>query len=78
MAVVNAAEECKANIPVCVHLDHGETLDYIGKALEMGFTSVMYDGSALPYEESVQNTQQAVYMAQRTGASVEAETGIVP
>lgn len=65
----------KADIPVCVHLDHGETLEYIGKALEMGFTSVMYDGSALPYEENVQNTQQAVYMARRTGASVEAEIG---
>lgn len=65
----------KAKIPVCVHLDHGETLDYIGRALELGFTSVMYDGSLLPYEENVSNTRQTVCMAQKTGASVEAEIG---
>ena len=38
----------KASVPVCVHLDHGETLDYLKQALDLGFTSVMYDGSALP------------------------------
>lgn len=65
----------KAKVPVCVHLDHGETMDYIGKALEMGFTSVMYDGSLLPYEENVRDTRQAVETARKTGASVEAEIG---
>lgn len=65
----------KAKVPVCVHLDHGETLDYIGQALKMGFTSVMYDGSLLPFGENVLHTQQAVSMAQETGASVEAEIG---
>lgn len=64
-----------AKVPVCVHLDHGETLDYIRKALELGFTSVMYDGSALAYEENVKNTKAAVAMAQLYGASVEAEIG---
>lgn len=65
----------KAKIPVAVHLDHGETLQYIHKAIDMGFTSVMYDGSTLPYNENVINTRLVVNMAKRTGASVEAEIG---
>lgn len=65
----------KASVPVCVHLDHGETLDYIYRALKMGFTSVMYDGSILPYAENVANTKMVVSFAQKTGASVEAELG---
>ncbi len=64
-----------AKVPVCVHLDHCETLDYMAKALELGFTGVMYDGSALPYQENVTNTQKAVAMAKPYGASVEAEIG---
>ena len=64
-----------AKVPVCVHLDHGEHLDYLNRALEIGFTSVMYDGSALPYEENVANTCIAVSLARKYGASVEAEIG---
>lgn len=67
----------KAKIPVCVHLDHGETLEYLQQALDMGFTSIMYDGSLLPYEKNVENTRRAVEMAARTDASVEAEIGIL-
>lgn len=37
----------KTAVPVCVHLDHGETLEYLQKALDIGFTSIMYDGSVL-------------------------------
>lgn len=65
----------RAAVPVCVHLDHGETLAYLKKALELGFTSVMYDGSTLPYEENLANSKEAVRMAAETGASVEAELG---
>ena len=65
----------RASVPVCVHLDHGETLDYLKQALELGFTSVMYDGSALPYEENVANTKKAVAMAREYSANVEAEIG---
>ena len=65
----------KAKVPVCVHLDHGETLDYVCRALDLGFTSVMYDGSVLSYEENVSNTRMAVSFARQTGASVEAEIG---
>lgn len=67
----------EAKIPVCVHLDHGETLEYLQEALDMGFTSIMYDGSLLSYEENVANTKKAVEMAAKTGASVEAEIGVL-
>lgn len=71
--MVDAAK--KAAVPVCVHLDHGETLEYLQKALDLGFTGIMYDGSTLSYEENLANTKQAVEMAAKTGASVEAELG---
>lgn len=67
----------RASVPVCVHLDHGEHLEYVQKALELGFTSVMYDGSLKPYEENVANTRKCVEMASKYGASVEAEIGIL-
>jgi fructose-bisphosphate aldolase class II len=65
----------KASVPVCVHLDHGEDLEYVQKALDLGFTGVMYDASTLPYEENVANTKKAVEMARKAGAYVEAELG---
>jgi fructose-bisphosphate aldolase class II len=66
-----------AKVPVAVHLDHGEHLDYLKKALDLGFTSVMIDGSALPYDENVAVTQKTVEMAKAYGADVEAELGRV-
>ena len=65
----------RASVPVCVHLDHGTDLDYVKKGLDLGFTSVMYDGSTLPDEINFTNTAIAVEMAHETGASVEAEIG---
>ena len=65
----------KAHVPVCVHLDHGESIDYIARAFEIGFTSAMYDGSTLPFTENVENTRKVVQMAREHGASVEAEIG---
>lgn len=65
----------KAAGPVCVHLDHGETLEYLQQALEIGFTGIMYDGSTLSYEENLANSAKAVEMAGKYGASVEAELG---
>lgn len=67
----------RADVPVCVHLDHGEDLEYLKRALDIGFTSIMYDGSLLPYEENVKNTRKAVALAQKSGADVEAEIGIL-
>lgn len=65
----------RASVPVCVHFDHGSDFGEIHKALEIGFTSVMYDGSALPYEQNVANTRAIVELCAQYGASVEAEIG---
>lgn len=67
--MVDMAE--KASVPVCVHLDHGMTINYIRQALIIGFSSVTYDGSSLPYEENIENTKTVVHMASRRFASVE-------
>jgi len=71
--MVQAAK--RAKVPVCVQLDHGETLDYLKQALELGFTGIMYDGSLLPYDVNVENTRKSVEMAKAYGAGVEAEVG---
>lgn len=65
----------KARVPVCIHLDHGENIDFIKKALDIGFSSVMYDCSTLTFEEKVSEVRKAVELASRYGASVEAELG---
>ena len=65
----------RASVPVCVHLDHGTDMDYVKKGLDLGFTSVMYDGSELSKEENYANTAVMVEAAARYGASVEAEIG---
>ena len=73
--VVNLSKSC--NNPVALHLDHCKSIDTIREALAAGFTSIMYDGSALPYEENVKNTAEVVRMAHAAGASVEAELGSI-
>ncbi|MDR1600118.1 MAG: class II fructose-bisphosphate aldolase [Oscillospiraceae bacterium] len=64
-----------ASVPVALHLDHGDTLECVYAALEAGYTSVMYDGSKLPFEENVRTTKYAVSMA--GGVPVEGEIGAV-
>lgn len=64
-----------SSVPICVHLDHGEHLEYLEEALKIGFTGIMYDGSTLSYEENLKNTKEAVNLAKKYGASVEAELG---
>jgi len=73
--MVNMARISK--VPVCVHLDHGENIAYLHRALVMGFTSIMYDGSSLPYIDNVTNTKTVVSLAQKYSAGVEAELGII-
>lgn len=73
--MINAAKE--ATIEVAVHLDHGCSMEVIEKALTMGFTSVMYDGSTLPFAANVANTKQVKWMAEKFDADVEAELGLV-
>ena len=72
-AMVAVAQQAK--VPVCVHLDHGVSLDMVYKALRLGFTSVMMDASALPYEENLRLTQQITEAAHAMNVSVEAELG---
>ena len=67
-----------AKVPVCVHLDHGEDPDYCARAIGYGFTSVMIDHSALPYEENLRGTKLVVQAAHAAGADVEAELGALP
>lgn len=64
-----------STVPVCVHLDHGTDVSYVKKALELGFTSVMYDGSLLDKESNYANTSIIVEAAKKYGASVEGEIG---
>ena len=65
----------RASVPVCVHLDHGEDLAYLEKALQIGFTGVMFDGSALPYGENAELSRKAAQLAHQYGAGCEAELG---
>lgn len=73
--MMEAAKDSK--VPVCVHLDHGSSFELIYKAMDMGFTSVMFDGSNLPYEKNIELTCQVVHDAHLKGVSVEAELGIM-
>jgi len=65
------------NSPIAIHLDHCKSIDVIKKAIAAGFTSVMYDGSELNYEENVENTKYVVELAHHSGVSVEAELGSI-
>jgi len=67
-----------ADLPVVIHLDHAKTFELISRAIEAGYTSVMYDGSALPLEENIASTQRVLALARKNGVSVEAELGSVP
>ncbi len=71
--MVRAAEEAK--VPVCVHLDHGEDPDYLYRAMDMGFTSVMIDASAKAYDENAAITKAVAERAHARGVDVEGEIG---
>ncbi len=73
--MVAAAKNAKT--PVAVHFDHGKTKEKINQALEIGFTSVMFDGSHLPLEENISQTLDIIKAAREYGAAVEAEIGCV-
>lgn len=67
----------KAKVPIALHLDHCESYETIMRAIKAGFTSVMYDGSKLPFEENVRGTCEVVKAAHAFGVDVEAELGRV-
>lgn len=72
--LVEAALE-DSNLPICLHLDHGEDFEICKSCVDGGFTSVMIDGSKLPFEENVKLTKQVVDYAHERGVVVEAELG---
>ena len=74
-ASVAARAAAKASVPVGIHLSHGLDLEQTERAAKAGFTSVMYDGSKLPYEENVRTTKIAVEIGRKYGCAVEGELG---
>lgn len=67
----------KAKVPVALHFDHGFTPELVEKAIKLGFSSVMYDCSMLPFEENIRNVQAMAKKAHDEGCSLEAEIGHV-
>lgn len=67
----------KASVPVCVHYDHGLTFEKCMQALELGFTSIMYDCSTAPYEENIEKVAEMVKICHAMGRTVEGELGHV-
>ncbi|MBQ2942043.1 MAG: class II fructose-bisphosphate aldolase [Clostridia bacterium] len=65
------------NIPICFHLDHATDLEFIKSAIGAGFSSVMFDGSVLPFEENAKKTAEVTKFAHTKGITVEAELGHV-
>lgn len=74
VAMANAASE-ENGIPISLHLDHAEDIDLIKNCIDSGYTSVMYDGSKLPFEENITITKEVVEYAHARGIQVEAELG---
>jgi len=77
MAPQYLAAAKKAKVPVCVHLDHGNSIGTCAEAIELGFGSVMFDGAELPFGDNVARTSQVVDLAKAAGVDVEAELGKV-
>ena len=73
--MVAAAKNC--SMPVAVHFDHGKTFEKINEALDIGFTSVMFDGSHLPFEENAETTAKVKALANKYNADCEGEIGSV-
>ena len=74
MKLIEAAV-IETGLPICVHLDHGENFEICKSCIDGGFTSVMIDGSSLPFEENIQLTKQVVEYAHDHGVVVEGELG---
>lgn len=81
MSLTEVASMAKAmsgeGVDICLHLDHCKDINLIYEAIRAGFGSVMYDGSALPFEENAANTKRVCEVAHACGVSVEAELGSI-
>ena len=76
-AVEYAKELGQPNPQICLHLDHGDTFELCKSCIELGFSSVMIDGSALPYDENVALTRKVVDYAHQFDGTVEGELGVL-
>jgi len=76
-AVEYAKELGQPNPQICLHLDHGDTFELCKSCIELGFSSVMIDGSALPYDENVALTRKVVDYAHQFDVTVEGELGVL-
>ena len=74
---VEYAKELGKNIPIVLHLDHGDTFELCKDCVDMGFSSVMIDGSHLPYDENVALTKKVVEYAHKHDVTVEGELGVL-
>ena len=77
MGAAEMAKEMGSNIPICLHLDHGDSFELCKSCIDNGFSSVMIDGSSLPYDENVALTKQVVEYAHARDVSVEGELGVL-
>ena len=75
--LVEAAVECCPDIPIVLHLDHGPDFETCKSCIDNGFSSVMIDGSHLPYEENIKETRRVVEYAHQFGVTVEGELGVL-
>lgn len=73
LAIMKVAAQGK--VPVAMHLDHGKDLDIVEECIRSGYSSVMFDGSSLPFDENLKTTRRIATMAHKKGVSVEAELG---
>jgi ketose-bisphosphate aldolase len=76
--IKNVAEFYAPDIPVGIHLDHGKSFEVVERAMDIGFTSVMYDGSRKEYADNLAATKKIVEIAHARGVVVQAELGNVP
>ncbi len=74
---VAMARQMGSQIPICLHLDHGDSFELCKSCIDAGFSSVMIDGSHLPYDENVAVTRQVVEYAHKFDVSVEGELGVL-
>ena len=77
MGAVEMAREMGSDIPIVLHLDHGDSFETCKSCIDSGFSSVMIDGSHLPYDENVALTRQVVEYAHQFDVTVEGELGVL-
>lgn len=77
MIALAKAAAAQAKVPVALHLDHGESLNNVMECLRAGYTSVMIDGSGLPFEDNIALVKRVVEVAKAVGVPVEAELGTI-